>query len=596
MVEPRELTKEEKELFPPTDQNHPARKWDNLVLREEQKKSIPTNSQEDWNAANNLAENAPNTLGSALPTTNYVPPKPPINYSPLSAQGMNHAQIDSLERRKQEGFDAAKIASDGYNQTAEVNADAAIDNAKRVAEQEALSTKNYQKAMEMSNSLRDKIAKTSQEKVDPNRFWNNKSTEGKVLSSIGLVLGAIGSGLARTENFALKQLNNAIDLDINSQKGEIENHWKGIVAEKYLNDDDYQKGLHFEQSKSAHRLAALETVGLKLKQIMANTSSEQVKQNALSFAGQLDDEIKGVRYNLFQQMQAQSAAGAANLSKLSKERDALALDLYKTHLDKGDPISIEQAYGEANASGRFNTVANSSNKNEFDKKLELKNALIQSRIKEGKTQQEAQTEADQRFDSDLNMGSRVPNKKETADESAKTFVGVDGNTYVARNPESRKILAGSASATQAVISAAKTYADALAKVGPIDRRTYPFETENMALANSAYNTLMSHIRQAQDDGVWKKGEVEMLAKTLTPPDSKFGNNSPKQIELLVNQAKDLDKAIIKSHDPTIKQSDKVPAKETATPTQPAAPSGGNMTDEQKKSEAKQFQNLWGNKK
>jgi hypothetical protein len=58
------------------------------------------------------------------------------------------------------------------------------------------------------------------QKIDPNRYWNNQSTGSKISAGIGIVLSGIGSGLTGKPNLALEQINGAINRDIDSQKND----------------------------------------------------------------------------------------------------------------------------------------------------------------------------------------------------------------------------------------------------------------------------------------------------------------------------------------------------------------------------------------
>jgi len=66
--------------------------------------------------------------------------------------------------------------------------------------------------------LHDSIMKS---KIDPNRFFNDKTTAGKVSSVVGLILGGIGQGLAGGPNQALETLNKLVDRDIQAQRDNL---------------------------------------------------------------------------------------------------------------------------------------------------------------------------------------------------------------------------------------------------------------------------------------------------------------------------------------------------------------------------------------
>jgi hypothetical protein len=54
--------------------------------------------------------------------------------------------------------------------------------------------------------------------IDPNRYWNNKSTGQKLLAGLALALGGFGAGLTGGRNHALDIINKEIDADLNAQK------------------------------------------------------------------------------------------------------------------------------------------------------------------------------------------------------------------------------------------------------------------------------------------------------------------------------------------------------------------------------------------
>lgn len=58
-------------------------------------------------------------------------------------------------------------------------------------------------------------------KVDPNRYWNSKSTGSKISATIGLILGGIGSGLTRSPNAALEVMQKGIERDVQAQRDDL---------------------------------------------------------------------------------------------------------------------------------------------------------------------------------------------------------------------------------------------------------------------------------------------------------------------------------------------------------------------------------------
>jgi hypothetical protein len=95
-----------------------------------------------------------------------------------------------------------------------------------------------------------------------------------------------------------------------------------------------------------------------------------------------------------------------------------------------------------------------------------------------------------------------------------------GQDFIARNPESRKKLADSATKSAEVQRLANQYAGQLKQLSASDiaAAKVGYTTEAMARARTTHLELQSQVRQARDEGVWKKAEVEMLEQQLTPPD------------------------------------------------------------------------------
>ena len=59
-------------------------------------------------------------------------------------------------------------------------------------------------------------------KIDPNKYWNDKSTGEKIMSAIALVLGGIGGGMTgRGGNAALDVMNNAISRDVEADRKSV---------------------------------------------------------------------------------------------------------------------------------------------------------------------------------------------------------------------------------------------------------------------------------------------------------------------------------------------------------------------------------------
>jgi len=84
----------------------------------------------------------------------------------------------------------------------------------------------FEEIVKSNKQFSDKLI---QERINPNRYWEEMGTAGKVSSMIGLIFGGIGGGVTGRENDALAVINKAIDRDIAAQKDnrtDTMNLWK----------------------------------------------------------------------------------------------------------------------------------------------------------------------------------------------------------------------------------------------------------------------------------------------------------------------------------------------------------------------------------
>ncbi len=212
-----------------------------------------------------------------------------------------------------------------------------------------LLNKAMEDAKARDESLRADIAKAhaySQSKaaeVDPERYWNSKSTEGKILAGIGMVLSGMGGGMTGSNrNLALEQLNKAIDNDIAAQQANIKTHidgnWKSIADKHQLNQEAFNRDLHRQVWENNFRTSALETVKLKLGSAAAMTQSETVKNNAVNMIQTLTDEQAKIRNDQWKLAVQAQQAELNRMRALSKEADTNVQKLMEK-----DGVSYEDA-------------------------------------------------------------------------------------------------------------------------------------------------------------------------------------------------------------------------------------------------------------
>ena len=136
---------------------------------------------------------------------------------------------------------------------------------KQQADLERQQLENTKKIQYQQQILNDSIAKLQEEnanleKIDPNRFWNNKSTFGKIMAFIGMALGGPQTVAA---------VQKMIDNDIETQK---------------LNN----------QQKLARRQHALKLVQNQIDQMQRKTNNEFKRQQLKLTSDKLEIEKKKI--------------------------------------------------------------------------------------------------------------------------------------------------------------------------------------------------------------------------------------------------------------------------------------------------------------
>lgn len=224
---------------------------------------IPTMDQ----ASTPQPESEPNLadpgVSNAIPETG---PKPQNPY-----QAAMQEQVKGLEL----GEKAAETAAQGK--------ESALEDYNQ-AQAEAANTydANIKDAMGLRQQAQEALQNT---KVDPDRYWNNKSTGGQISSIIGIL--ASGFNPTHNPNAAIEMLNKSIDRDIEAQKMDIGKKQNLLSA---AND-------HFHNIQSAadfHRILANDLVSHKIDQALAQAATPAAQAELMKARGALkfDSEMR----------------------------------------------------------------------------------------------------------------------------------------------------------------------------------------------------------------------------------------------------------------------------------------------------------------
>ncbi len=204
------------------------------------------------------------------------PPAPPVQPQPIQQQAMPIPQGDPMGNY-QNLFDTQ---SKGIKDTAAAQIagqQQAMDAAEKLQQDMEKTKKFYaEKRAQLDEEQKALQKDYSDGKIDPNRFWNQKTGFSgglsKVLAMVGLFLG--GQAQVRGgSNPAQQMLQHAIDNDIDAQKAEMgkKQNLMRMNMEKYGD---------LQQAEQATRLDTMNMFNAQLQQMAAKTNSQVVKSNA----------------------------------------------------------------------------------------------------------------------------------------------------------------------------------------------------------------------------------------------------------------------------------------------------------------------------
>lgn len=271
-----------------------------------------------------------------VPPAGTQPTQVPFE-APMQPQ-QRHVQNDPVKgvKESQQGLDAAynrqeqamqKAASLGQQKAAEETA-FNIEQDKRMSEygqkQQAAEQERQTKTQDSMNKLSSIQEEYAGMKVDPNRYWSNRSTNGKILTAISLIFGSLGSG---TTNQAVTIMQNAINQDIDLQK---------MAIDKKGNEVNQQKGLLNEMRTQFGDARAAEAA---TRTLMLDQATRQVQIIGGKFKGA---EQAATMEQVMGQLEAEKQKSIGDFYKtvddmnnkkaqLQLERDKLGLEFMKSH-------------------------------------------------------------------------------------------------------------------------------------------------------------------------------------------------------------------------------------------------------------------------
>lgn len=292
-----------------------------------QPESTPSPEQSANNLAGAMGKEAPfeQTADQAVPSRApagngpVVAPQNQISMTPKSVPPSPGQNVDLLTEFNKNLQGEQEAIRQGATNTAKSLQDQ-NDILKNHMVDEEISRQKYDEDQKQNTAQADYLfQQVANNKVDPNRYWSQKSTGGKIAAGIGLLLGGISSGLTGRANPALDVIQNAIKEDVQAQRDN-----------QTTNMNLYKMGLQkYKDRQAAEDYATLHsnTLAQGMLQVAANKSAIPAAKNSANMAiSQLGLQNIQLRTNLAMQ---QAALNAMNGPAVKSGLDLNKLNLLK---------------------------------------------------------------------------------------------------------------------------------------------------------------------------------------------------------------------------------------------------------------------------
>lgn len=263
-----------------------------------------------------------------------------------------------------------------------------LDEQKKYNDVQADKLNTYQKQYD------DMTKNVMSEKLDPNKFWHDKSTAGKISAGIGILLGGIGAGAAHGPNQALQFLQKHIENDIEAQK-------ENLGTKKSLLGENLRAQGNLVAATNATRLQMAAMAQGQLLKVAAQTNNPIIAARAQQHAGAImqstiparlnlaNNEIQmHIRTDVLRKLSNQSQDGDNGVDIHDLARAGL-VDHATAEKESGAIMRRQQAEAfvtdqvskldkEQRVWGEGNIIPNAINPNSYDRRDQLRAGIIQA--------------------------------------------------------------------------------------------------------------------------------------------------------------------------------------------------------------------------
>lgn len=279
-------------------------------MAQAQAEQNPTPEQTANNLASAMGQQAPFSAPNSNATPTTVAPNQQVRVAqvPPPAPGMN--LMEQLNRATQLQQDALQKGADAQANYWDSQKDIIT---KQLSEQQQRYDTYNQVQKQDQDRLDTIFNAVATSKINPDRFWQDKTTGGKILGGIALLLGGVGAGAAGGPNQAMQIINNRVQQDIAAQKNDQTNTM-----------NMYKLGLQkYHDDQAAYNFATLNAnamVAGQLQRAAAIAGSAQAKAAAQMGIAQLTQQSIPLQQSLaMHQVAMQMASGGAGTQGINPE-------------------------------------------------------------------------------------------------------------------------------------------------------------------------------------------------------------------------------------------------------------------------------------
>lgn len=194
--------------------------------------------------------------------------------SPLEAQIRLAREAANLAGRRAE-IEGAAYAEQFDAITGAEAARAENERLRQAAAAEGM--ERYRRAAEAAASVR----------MDPEGFFHERGIFGTIMAAVSVGLGSLGSQVMGGPNTALQIINDAIGRDIDAQRANIEQGWRGAESQRTLLDMMNDEFSNRDAAIAATRAALLEAAAARVGEQMTGVNTAEARVNGEAMVAEL---------------------------------------------------------------------------------------------------------------------------------------------------------------------------------------------------------------------------------------------------------------------------------------------------------------------